>query len=58
MAITAEQFKAATGHEPVLDDLERCNCTKAGQMGHQMCGWNRALNLPVFMSEPEKETTQ
>ncbi len=38
--ITAEQFKEATGHEPFNDDLERCNCEKAGQLLHMSCGWN------------------
>lgn len=47
--ITAEQFKAATGREPEQDDLERCNCPKAGQMGHWQCGWNEGRNLPQFM---------
>lgn len=30
MAITAEQFAEATGRQPENDDLERCNCDKAG----------------------------
>lgn len=52
--ITAEKFKEATGREPEDDDLERCNCGKAGQMGHFMCGWNSKLNLPVFMAGGNK----
>lgn len=47
--ITAEQFKEATGHDHEQDDLERCNCQKAGEIGHQYCGWNYARNLPMFM---------
>lgn len=46
--ITAEQFKAATGRDPEQDDLERCNCSEAGAIGHLMCGWNRDNNLPQF----------
>lgn len=46
--ITAKIFKAATGIEPEQDDLERCNCPKAGQMFHEMCGWNNSDNLPNF----------
>ena len=34
---------------PQQDDLERCNCLKAGQIGHTDCGWNTAKNMPVFM---------
>jgi hypothetical protein len=53
--ITAEYFTAATGSEPVQDDLERANCPCAGlQMGHSQCGWNIAANLPVFMAGPER----
>lgn len=48
--ITAEQFKQATGHEPVQDDLERCNCPKAGEIGHLSCGWDEEKNLPQFMT--------
>ena len=47
--ITAEQFKEATGTEPVNDDLERSNCPKAGTLGHQDCGWCENKNLPNFM---------
>ena len=46
--ITAEMFKEFTGREPMDDDLERCNCKKAGKPGHMQCGWNRVLNLPRF----------
>lgn len=47
--ITAEQFQAATGHQPKDDDLERCNCPKAGQIGHQHCGWDADRGLPRFI---------
>jgi hypothetical protein len=52
MNITAELFKQYVGREPEDDDLERCNCEKAGQAGqagHMMCGWNSKENLPVYM---------
>ena len=52
MKITAEIFKAATGRDPEIDDLERCNCTKGGEIGHFFCGWNTEKNLPQFMTEP------
>jgi hypothetical protein len=48
--ITAEQFEQATGYAPQGDDLERCNCRKAGQFGHLTCGWNSKTNLPIFIS--------
>lgn len=48
--ITAEEFEKATGHAPVQDDLERCNCDKVGQMGHWQCGWDEERNLPVFVT--------
>lgn len=51
--ITAEVFKLATGDDPVQDDLERCNCAKAGELGHSQCGWNYARNLPMFMNNDE-----
>ena len=48
MKITAEMFKKATGVDPEQDDLERCNCDKAGQTFHMMCGWDRKQNRPKF----------
>ena len=48
MEITAKYFAEKTGNEPVDDDLERCNCKKAGEFGHSCCGWCPAHNLPVF----------
>ena len=51
-AITAEMFKAAMGYEPVDDDLERCNCPKAGEEGHWHCGWNWDHNKPQFCFAP------
>jgi hypothetical protein len=50
--ITREMFIAYTGFEPVDDDLERCNCKNAGDLGHFHCGWNKARELPQFMTAP------
>ena len=47
--ITREIFLAATGSEPKVDDLDRCNCSDAGKIGHFMCGWDAARNMPRFM---------
>lgn len=49
MQITAPMFKAATGHEPMNDDLQRCNCEDAGEIGHSGCGWDKKRNMPNFM---------
>jgi hypothetical protein len=46
--ITREDFIAATGREPMLDDLERCNCQLADQPGHWYCGWDSEHNRPRF----------
>lgn len=48
MTITREHFLAATGREPELDDLERCNCQQVGEFGHYACGWCDDCNLPRF----------
>lgn len=32
------QFLRHVGREPVNDDLDRCNCDKAGEQGHKACG--------------------
>ena len=47
--ITEEQFEQAVGRTPEQDDLERCNCSRAGEIMHTQCGWNHVKNLPVFM---------
>jgi hypothetical protein len=47
--ITAERFAKAVGREPVDDDLERCNCDKAGQISHMMCGWDIGREMPNFI---------
>lgn len=53
--ITKEQFTAATGREPQHDDLERCNCEHAGEIGHWFCGWDDKTNLPRFASGRHSE---
>ncbi len=47
---TKYEFKQATGFDPLQDDMERVNCIKAGELGHECCGWNDKTNLPVFIS--------
>lgn len=48
MEITAEYFIAKTETEPEGDDLDRCNCKEAGEVGHQSCGWCNEHDKPVF----------
>ena len=52
--ITREIFLKHVGTEPIQDDLERCNCLKAGEHMHLDCGWNKQKNKPVFMVGKEK----
>lgn len=52
--ITSKMFKEATGRNPVDDDLERCNCDKAGTIGHGSCGWNYRVNQPMFVNQFEE----
>jgi hypothetical protein len=49
MEITKEIFEKYVGRFPEGDDLERCNCPKAGTPLHYMCGWNEEENKPQFM---------
>lgn len=44
----ASEFTRKTGHQPQLDDLERCNCKLAGSAGHWSCGWCDDCDLPQF----------
>ena len=48
---TEQYFHNATGVLPQDDDLDRCNCDKAGQIGHYSCGICEH-NLPKFMCHP------
>ena len=50
--ISAEKFYQATGREPRDDDLERCNCTRVGRIGHECCGWNVEHDKPQFEIGP------
>ena len=47
--VTAAKFKEMTGLDPQEDDLERCNCPKAGSWGHRQCGVCRKHNKPRFI---------
>lgn len=47
--ITEEQFKKQFGIEPEQDDLDRVNCTKAGNAGHWSCGVCDKHNKPRFI---------
>ena len=48
--ITRKIFIQAVGRPPIQDELERCNCPKAGEDDHDFCGWNYTKNLPCFMA--------
>jgi hypothetical protein len=47
--ITQEQFHHTVGRAAINDDLERCNCDKAGETGHISCGWCQDHNRPRFV---------
>lgn len=46
--MNAVQFIYRTGYAPVQDDLERVNCSEAGKIGHQQCGWCEKCDAPRF----------
>lgn len=46
--ISAGEFEDAFGFAPT-DDLHRMNCTKAGSVGHWMCGICETHNHPRFV---------
>ena len=46
--ITPEYFAKHAGWADTQDDLERVNCSKAGETGHQSCGWCEWCKKPVF----------
>lgn len=54
LEMSAEEFESIVGYAPVDDDLERCNCQRAGEIGHSSCGWNKKLNRPMFMGGSEE----
>jgi hypothetical protein len=47
--ITHEKYIAATGFSPERDDLDRCNCQLAGEIGHFSCGWCEHCDKPRFV---------
>ena len=55
--ITEAQYTEAVGIHPAEDDLERCNCPDAGTLGHELCGWNTEMNLPIFITGRNKTLT-
>jgi len=46
--MSSNEFKEKTGRSPRDDDLDRVGCSKAGQPGHQQCGWCSEHDLPRF----------
>lgn len=48
--ITPEFFLKSTGRADTQDDLERCNCPRVGESGHEMCGWNWERGMPIFQA--------
>lgn len=52
--VTLEMFKKAMGRDPWNDDLERCNCPRAGEVGHWDCGWDEVANRPCFAGGARK----
>lgn len=44
---TEELFEKIVGRKPEDDDLERANCPKAGETGHNDCGLCKHFK-PVF----------
>ena len=49
--IGREEFYEMTGRLPERDDLERCNCPKAGKRGHHSCGICTHYK-PIFECQP------
>lgn len=43
------QFELMTGRAPVDDDLERTFCDKAGEIGHNHCGYCSVHDKPHFV---------
>ena len=54
-AMDQEEYKKRFGVEPRQDDLERVNCSRAGQALHQQCGVCEECNKPRFMCSPLAE---
>lgn len=47
--MTAEEFRERFRREPEHDDLERVDCSKAGQAGHYWCGVCTEHQAPRFL---------
>lgn len=47
--VDAQQFKDATGRDPTMDELDRCNCARTGNIGHFWCGWCDDCQVPRFI---------
>ena len=56
--VNDEIFKHFTKSDPSDDDVERCNCTKAGSVGHFSCGWCASCCRPVFICGHRKESSK
>ena len=46
--MTAEEYRAAFGREPMGGELECVNCRRAGEFGHWFCGVCRTHKRPRF----------
>jgi hypothetical protein len=46
---SVQQFYAATGYTPENDDMDRVNCTEAGNPTHSFCGWCNDHDKPRFI---------
>ena len=52
--ITEAYFLIRVGRPACDDDLDLCNCARAGQTGHTRCGWDWATNKPRFIALDEE----
>lgn len=52
--VTVQDFIEATGRYPQQDDMARCNCNFAGEVGHSDCGWCDCMDRPVFQGGCDK----
>ena len=54
--MTARDFTRMCGRLPEHDDLKRCNCEKAGEAEHMMCGICPYCNKPRFICGHMEQT--
>ena len=52
MSVDDELTEFENIYEPTDDDLQRCNCALAGELGHTQCGWNWDHNKPQYALGP------